>query len=606
VSIAMPLLAGVAIAGLGWFWPREPALAQPEIRLSIVAPTGLEFAFDAADYDPDFALSPDGRVVAFVVVGADHQRLLYVRDLASLTPRQIGGTVGARRPFWSADGRTIAYFTDSGLQRVGVDGSPQPIPTTVTPSVVSNGTWTVDNRIIYEAAVSPEGASAKALFIVPERGGTAERMAATPGAEGEHAQRYPVALPDGQHYLYLSWTPDTERRGVYLAALDGSKGSLLVRTGFRAGFAAPDTLVYIRDGVLVAQRLDIANARVTGEPRPIATGIALEGIPGQATFQIAAGGAVAFRSRSREISSELRWLDRQGRTATTVATGADVAVSLDASGRRAAVARVNTGTADEDRFPSNVWLLDLVRNVTTRFTVDPLTTDENPVWSPSGDRIAYAVHRGSGLADVRVRSTAGAGAAQVVASGSGNFHPIHWSRDGTLLLHSYATGTGADDLDLFLLGPEAGAKPRPFVVAPFSQAQGQFSPDGDWVAYSSNEAGRLEVYVRPRDGRDLRTQISAAGGGQPRWRADGRELYYVTLDGTVMSVPIKATTNELIPGVPAPLFTEPTLRTNNHLFYYGGAAGYDVATDGSRFLVNRLTRAPESGPIHVILNWQRP
>jgi Tol biopolymer transport system component len=604
---AVPVASGVVIAALGWLWPGATPVAQSELRLSLVAPTGLEFAFDTADYDPDFAVSPDGRHIAFVAMNANQERLLFVRDLASLTPREIGGTVGARRPFWSADGRTIAYFTEAGLQRVGItDGSPQPIPTTVAPSVVSNGTWTLDNRIIYEGHVATEGVSAKALFIVPERGGTAERLPATPAADGEHAQRYPVALPDGRHYLYLSWTPDTERRGVYLGSLDGSKQSLLVRTGFRAGFAAPDSLVYIRDGALVAQRLDVANARLFGDPRPIATGVALEAIPGQATFQTAVSGAVAFRSRSRDISSELRWVDRQGRTATTIATGADVAVSLDAGARRVAVARINTATPDDDRFPCNVWLLDLVRNVATRFTVDPMTTDENPVWSPSGDRIAYAVHRGSGLADVRIQSTAGAGASRVVASGSGNFHPIHWSRDGTLLLHSYATGTGSDDLDLFLLGPEPGAKPRPFVVSPFSQAQGQFSPDGDWVAYSSNESGQLEVYVRPRDGRDLRAQISAAGGGQPRWRADGRELYYVALDGTLMAVPIRTTKAEVTPGVPVRLFTEPTLRTNNHLFYYGGAAGYDVAADGSRFLVNRLTRAPEGGPIHMILNWLRP
>ena len=604
---AGPVLAGMAIAAFGLFWPRETSVVQPEIRLSLVAPTGLEFAFDTADFDPDFAPSPDGRHVAFVAVSAKGERLLFVRDLASLAPREISGTAGARRPFWSADSRTIGYFTHAGLHRVVMaDASPQAIPTTVAPSGTATGAWTADGRILYEAPISPEGAAAKALFIVSERGGTPQQLPSTPGVDREQAQRYPVALPDGQHYLYLSWTPDPEQRGVYIASFDGSRRALLVRTGFRAGFAAPDLLVYVRDGVLVAQRLDISGGRIVGDPRPITSGIALEAIPGQATFQVAVGGALAFRSRSRDLSSELRWVDRHGRTATIVATGADVAVSLDAGARRVAIVRVNTSTPDEDRFPSNLWLLDLARNVASRFTVDPMTTDENPVWSPSGDRIAYALHRGSGLADVRVQNTAGAGGSRVVASGHENFHPIHWSRDGALLLHAYATGTGADDLDLHLLDPGPDAKPRPFVVQPFSQAQGQFSPDGDWVAYSSDESGRLEVYVRPRDGRELRWQISAAGGGQPRWRTDGRELFYVSLDGTVMSVPIRTTKNEVTAEAPAPLFTEPSLRVNNNLYYYGGAAGYDVAADGSRFLVNRLTREPAAGPIHLVLNWPRP
>jgi dipeptidyl aminopeptidase/acylaminoacyl peptidase len=460
-------------------------------------------------------------------------------------------------------------------------------------------------RVIFEAAVAGAGTRRKALFIVPERGGTAEALPGGSVVPNEQAQRFPVTLPDGKHYLYLSWTTEPADRGIYLGAVDSDRRTLLVKTGFRPAFIAPDLLVYVRDRTLVAQRFSLAEARLEGEPMEIASGVALEAIPGQATFAVSPSGVIAYRSRNREIASELRWIDRRGRVEEIFDSATDIAVSLGHDGRRVALARVNNTRHDDERFPSNVWLLDMPRRVLSRFTLDSASTDENPTWSPDGSRIAYATHRGSGLAEVLVQQAGGSPGERVVASGSQNFHPIDWSIDGTLLLHAYSTGTGADDLDLSTLGPEPAATPRPFVVAPGSQAQGQFSPDGRWVAYTSNESGQIEIYVRSRSGSDARSQISSDGGGQPRWRGDGRELYYVSLTGAVMAVPLTVEKDHLTPGRPVTLFTELSLRTNNNLFFYGGAAGYDVTPNGQRFLVNRMIREPGAGPIHVVVNWKR-
>ena len=600
-------LAAVGLIMVFVLLPRKPP-APPaiELRLAILPPPGLAMAGDVADFDPEFAFSPDGRQLAFVAVTPTGHRSLWIRDLASVTPREIAGTTDARRPFWSPDGKTIGFMTDAGLTRISIEGgSSSAIVSSVSPSGNSNAAWTTDHRIIFEAAPGSEAVRAKALFIVPETGGTATRLESRDPRANEQAQRYPVPLPDGRHFLYLSWTVDPAERGIYLGAVDSGERALLVKTGFRAGFIAPDVLVYIRDRAIVAQRFSIAERRMVGDVTFVASGVALEAIPGQSTFMVSASGIVAYRSRERDVESELRWIDRAGRVEDRFDPGSDITVAIAPDGRRVALARVNNSRLDDERFPSSVWLLDLSRRVQSRFTLDSSSTDENPTWSPDGAQIAYATHRGSGLAEVIVQQTGGGGR-RVVASGPRNFHPIDWAAAGTLMLHSYATGTGADDLDLYFVNPRSSDPPTPFeLTGPrASEAQGQFSPDGRWIAYASDESGKAEVYVAARSGGRSRTQVSSDGGGQPRWRGDGRELYYVSQTGTVMAVALGLETDELVPGRPVALFTEPSLRANNNVFFYGGAAGYDVTPDGKRFLVNRMTREPGAGPIHIVLNWQ--
>jgi Tol biopolymer transport system component len=307
------------------------------------------------------------------------------------------------------------------------------------------------------------------------------------------------------------------------------------------------------------------------------------------------------------VLSELRWIDRTGRLVETAAPEAsDITVSLSPDGRRALTTRLIPSSASEERLPANIWLHDLPRRVGTRLTLDAAGVDENPVWSPDGRSLVFASHRGSGLAEVRHLAAGESGPGRVIASGNRNFHPIDWTRDGrTILLQAYATGTGDDDLDLWSLPADASAAPRPYLEQRHAQSQGQFSPDGRWVAYTSDESDRVEVYVRAYPSGDMRSQISASGGGQPRWRRDGGEIYYVSPAGTMMAVPV-LDLKEFAAGAPVALFNEPSLRINNSVFFYGGAAAYDVDREGRRFLVNHLKREPTAGPIHVVLNAVKP
>jgi Tol biopolymer transport system component len=313
---------------------------------------------------------------------------------------------------------------------------------------------------------------------------------------------------------------------------------------------------------------------------------------------------VAYRSRERGVSSELRLVDRTGRPQEVFAASTDITVELAPDGRRVALARLNESRLDADRFPSSLWLLDLPRQVFSRLTVDLVATDENATWSPDGLELAYASHRAGGLAEVLVQRSSGGAAPRVVAKGPLNLHPIDWAPDGTLLLHAHGTQGGFDNLDLYALRP-GSKEAEPLIEGPALQAQGQFSRDGRWIAYTSDESGRQEVYVQSATRGGSRSQVSSNGGAQPRWRGDWREHFYVSSAGDVIAVPMTIEGEMLTPGRPITLFTEPSLKINNSLFFYGGAAGYDVTADGSRFLVNRLTREPGAGPIHIVVNWQR-
>ena len=588
-------MAGVMLA------PRSNGAPGREVRLTLLPPAGHEFEGSAADFEADFAVSPDGSQIAFVATDASAVRRLWVQPLASTTARLIAGTDGAGRPFWSPDSQSIGFRSDAGISRVSLaGGTPQVIVPITVINLDTRSSWGA-GQLFFERGEMSDGAERRTIFVVPEAGGTPIAVSRGKHPPVEMGQRYPDVLPDGRHFIYLSWTADPAERGIYLGSRDSEERTLLVRTGFRAEFIVPDRLVYVRDRALVVQRLSIDSARLVGEPRVIVERLGLEGIPGQAAFAASDSGIIAYRSRSRELESEFRWIDRQGRVSEPLGpSGSDITASLSPDDRLVATTRLVTTSPNEERMPGNLWLVDLLRRVSSRFTLDGTRIDENPVWSPDGKRIAYASHRLNALAELRLQDAAEAGTGTVLLESPENFHPIDWSSDGKhLLLQGYGTGTGADNIDLWVMEPRQESQPRAFARQPTLQAQGQFSPDGKWVAYMSNESGRSEVYVQPFPSGQGRTQLSSGGGGQPRWRSNGRELFYVTIDGTVTAVPMGT---DGAPGTPVALFKEPSLRLNNYPFFYGGAAAYAVSRDGSRFLVNRLTKEPSAGPIQLVID----
>jgi Tol biopolymer transport system component len=313
-----------------------------------------------------------------------------------------------------------------------------------------------------------------------------------------------------------------------------------------------------------------------------------------------ASGAILYRGAAEPAITQLAWFDRKGTQIALVGESSqDVSVALSPDGNRAAVSTVS-GRNDRGRVepPVNLWILDLARKARTRLTFNPANSDENATWSPDGRRIAFASHLGADQAKLFVKDASGSAEAQALAVDAQNPHPIHWSPDGARLLIQQV-GQHAQR-ELAVSAAAGGGKPELFETgAP--AAQGQFSPDGRYIAYASSESGREEVYLRPFPRGEGKWQVSTDGGSMPRWRRDGRELFYMDAGGALWAVPVRL----------APAFEadKPVLLFKTGLWptppdYYGGAANYDVAGDGSRFLLLTVPRRGSIPPLNVILNWK--
>jgi Tol biopolymer transport system component len=573
--------------------PREP----PETRLEINTP--------ATGQPASFALSPDGRQIVFVA-SSDGVSRLWVRSLATTTAQPLAGTEGATAPFWSPDSRSIGFFATAALKRLDLGGG---VPQTLAPVTSGGGgTWNADGVIVFASGLTT------ALMRVSATGGAATTL--TTLGPGQRNHRYPWFLPDGRRFLFLAvGTADTA--GIYLGALDGGTPtrlaaadgsgvylpSGLVRTDQTslAERALSGWLLWVRAGALVAQRLDVAKASLTGEPVTLAEAVAVEAIFSQSAVSVADTGLVAYRMGGGG-ERQLTWLDRSGTARGTVGD-ADRSLNhprVSPDGRRVAVQRTVGGNTD-------LWLLDGDR--TSRFTFDA-SVDVRPVWSPDGTRVALASSR-MGPMDLYQKLASGGGVEERIVPTDQVKTPSSWSADGRFLL--YNSTDPQTTIDLWIAPMVGDRTPSLFLKTPFREVLGEFSPDGRWVAYQSNETGQDEVYVRPfvppMDPKSTAStapatasgqwQVSTAGGIQPVWRRDGKELYYLNPAGAMMAVPI-TTGATLSPGAPVVLF--PTRIVGGGVDT-GTGRQYDVAPDG-RFLINtELDAGGATAPITLIQQW---
>ena len=595
-ALALVLAAGAALVGPRL---REGPRANAEARFSLQPPPGTTFSVSAAD--TDFAISPDQRQVVFAVVGevgrsssTGEASQLCVRGLSSIAARVLPGTDGARYPFWSPDGKFVGFIADRRLKKVALaGGSPQVLAE--ASGEVRGATWRPDGSIFF-------GGVGRGLMRVPEDGGAPTVYLPLDAPRDEFANGWPAFLPDGRHFVYESATRDPAQRGLYLYSVDSKRRTRLLETLFRGAWVEPGYLLFMRGATLMAQKLALDPPRLTGDPLVVADGLPVNPVPGNAPFT-AAGSTIAYRAGGSAPTTQLTWFDRAGKPLGVAGPeGADISVSLSPDGTRAAVARVNDPTQPLGGEPTvNVWVVDLVRGIPTRITLDPANGDENPTWSPDGRRLAYASHIRGARAEVFLKDANGSGASEQLTHTDASTHPIDWSRDGRFLLLQAISNAGVTGLNYV---PLAGkAEMRPFVETEFPAAQGQFSPDSRFVAYSSGESGRPEVYVRPFPEGAEKWQVSSAGGASPRFRRDGRELYYVAPDGTLMAVAV-ALSPRFEAAPPVALFKTTITPTNYN--FYGGAAPYDVSGDGTRFLVNAIARPGTTPSLNLILNWAPP
>jgi len=427
------------------------------------------------------------------------------------------------------------------------------------------------------------------LFRVPPTGG--EAVAVT-RLEAGQSHRFPQFQPDGRHFIYTVFGGPAQ--GVYASSLDGGLSKRFANADAPVVLSPSGFLFFLRQTSLFAQAFDFKRQELSGNPFPVAEQAAFDAGSFASGFSVTSG-IVAYRTGSGGGAQQLTWLDRSGKNVGVIG-GPDIAnlrdVDLSPDGKRVAVSRAVDGNQD-------VWLIDTARGVPTRFTFDA-AIDGWSVWSPDGSRVAFASNRKS-VFNSYWKLSSGAGVDELLLESDQVSGPNDWSSDGRLLLfRNIDPKTG---MDLWVLPVSGEKKPFPFLKTPFEEREGQFSPDGKWIAYQSNESGRFEIYVQPFPGPGGKFQVSANGGTQSRWNKNGKEIFYVSLDSKMMAVLVKLPPDgrSLETGTPAALFP---VRLAGGPLPGPYKQQYDVSADGQRFLVNLAAADGAASPINIIYNWK--
>ncbi len=572
-------LASAAAIGLAMLAGRSTGAAPPRVlRFEIKAPESST----ASRRGSSFELSPDGRFIAMTAAGE-----LWVRPLDSVAARRFEGITDASYPFWSPDGEWIGFFEAGQLMKVARGGGrAQRI---CAASEGRGASWGSDGVIIFSDRYGSLG-----LWRVSAQGGEPKELTRTPGPQSSQYHRYPQFLPDGKVFLYQVLAPSAEVAGVYVSSLDGGAPARVLEGDDQARYAPAASaqsgyLLFRRGETLMVQPFDPARRQVTGEAVPEVDGVGGGTNTGSGAFSVAASGILAH-SNTEERSGELVWIDRAGKPlgAANAETRELQGISLARGGRRVAFGATVASNH------SDIWIQALPGGEPSRFTFGPQPGWSYPLWSPDGNELTYVTWDLAGLPryEIRRRRADRAGAEETLVTATTTLYPWDWSPDGSTLLY------GDEVNDIWLVPAAGDRKPVPFIHAPGMQVYGQFSPDGRLVAYVSDEQGQLEVFVGTFPASGALWQISAGGGTMPRWRRDGRELYFRAPDGKLMAVALgsgPAAIEER--SAPQPLFAGIPSPGNTPIFTYV------PADDGQRFLV-AASRSKSQPPIIVAVNWQ--
>ncbi len=560
---------------------RQAPTSEQVVRFQITPPDGGQF-----ETSRGVAISPDGRTLAFYAT-AQGKNGLWVRPMDGTAARLLTGTEQAWNPFWSPDGRSVAYWASGKFWRVDVSGGAPVAICDVT--ITAAGDWGTDGSIVF--------ATQSGLSRVPASGGTSEPLTTLDAGRGETGHRTPQLLPGGRLLFQVVGKP--EQAGIYAAHLVPSglanpKERVRLESVNGNGVYAAGYLLWLRGSTLVAQRFDPERLKLSGEPRPIADPVGTRPFGGVvAAASAGSPGVGSLLVHARSSDTQLTWLDRSGKAAhsngATLGQPGDYFTSrVSPDGRRVAISRGSGGGGD-------LWMVDVERDAWSRFTFLPGFASY-PVWSPDGRQVMF---RADSPLNLYRKEASGAGTEQRVTESENTQWPTDWSRDGRLVLYYEIAKDTQRDLWVLPVTPdgkaEANAKPRPYLRTRFNEYLARFSPEPSprWVAYTSDESGRDEVYVQAFPEPRGKFQISTGGGRYPEWSPDGRELYYVSPDGKLMVAGIKVGADSLAAITPRELFALPP-----------GASvlqPYAMAPDGKRFLV----RAPAGGsqPLEVVANW---
>ncbi|HKW32855.1 MAG TPA: protein kinase [Candidatus Acidoferrum sp.] len=573
----------IASAALWSFWPR-PQPVERIMQFRIEPPPGADFIFGVGGGN---AISPDGRMAAFVAASAGSPKL-WIRSLDSMVARELPGTDNAQFPFWSPDSKSLGFFGNGRLQRLDLTGGP---PVTLAPAPNGRGAaWSSKGAIIF----APNAGTG--LWKVSENGGPFTHLTVVQQAQGENTHRWPLFLADGQRFIYYARGENAESGSLYLSSLEQPQARALIAKGiYPAAAYSPargkhsEYLYWLRERTLMAQPFDSQHGRFSGDAVAVSGAEAISSVssaPGNVrpSVSVSNDGTILFGTGSDRY--QLTWFNREGKVLSTVGQpDRYVSLRLSPNGKSIATVLADSGSH------SDLWLVDLSRAIPSRLTF--MEAFGTGAWSPDAQRIGYHILLGRRLLAMR---TSGGGQEETVLQSQSPVYLNDWSPDARYLVYTQLSREGRNEL--WLLSLNEGGKPIPFLQTSFNALQGEVSPDSKWIAYTSDESGGLdEVYATSFPSSGAKWRVSSGGGSFPRWSRNGKELFYRALNGMLMVASVREAPHSLEFGTPSALFriSEP-----QGIVCYP----YDIGLDGQRILTLVPSRVGgESPSLTVLVSW---
>ncbi len=573
----------VLLSILGATYFRRPTANVSPTWSYMVAPEHTAFSYFAGPV----TVSPDGRKLAFVASTSDGKDSIWVRSLDSPNAQELPGTEGASYPFWSADGRSLGFFTGGKLKTIEASGGP--VLTICDAPGTRGGAWGPDGTILFSGTWTP-------IYRVSASGGAAVPI--TTLSQPALSNRWPHFLPDGRHFLYLEANfsgGSGESASVYVASLDSKENKLLFHVRSNVSYSN-GYLLFMRERTLMAQPFDVKGLQTTGEPFPIAEHVQFDELVWGGVFSVSENGVLAYQGGASQSNSQILVFDRKGTQVARLGEPANYIqgrISPDGQKVISDILDPSAGNYQLSVWSGNNW---------SRLTFGSWRTVFG-VWSPDGRRIIFSSNK-NGPYNLYAKESNGTGNEEVLFESASSKFPTSWSPDGRYVAYN-TTRPEKRKVEVWILPLFGDRKPFPFLQADFDVGQARFSPDGRWVAYSADESGRVNVYVTPFQQGRGKWQISSEGGSMPRWRRDGKELFYLSGTGEIMAVEVNGTGQDFQAGAVHPLF-RPILKTGPSRYDLSPTAeqiGYDSSPDGQRFIVNSPADASSASAITLVTNW---
>jgi eukaryotic-like serine/threonine-protein kinase len=577
IWIAAAAVLFLAAVGIGTRHFTEKAAEPPVIRLSILPPPQTTFhsAQNAIGSGP-VVISPDGRKLVFSAINRDGKNMLWIRSLDAAAAQSLADTDGAIYPFWSPDSRAIGFFAEGKLKRIDVAGGPT---STICDAVNGRGgTWNRDGIIVFAPSILTP------LYQVRAAGGAPSPLTKLDQAAGETSHRWPWFLPDGEHYLYLArgGSGGNATTQIWVASLQSAERKRLVDADTDAAYAN-GYLLFMRNTTLFAQAFDLRQLQFTADAIAVTGNIRYGATASSGVFSVSDSGFLAYQTGGVEGGSRLIICDRAGaQTGVLGDAGEYAALELSPDG-----ARLVTGISDSRTRTSDLWIHEVSRSLKVRFTFG--ARSRQGIWSPDGKRIVFNSYR-NGHFDLYQKVSDGAGTEELLLQSNQDKYPSSWSPDGNYILFDTVPGQS----DVWVLPMTGDRKPYPFIQTPFDERDARFSPDGRWVAYTSSESHRPEIYVVPFPGPGGKRQVSTNGGQRPRWRRDGKEIFYLNA-GQMMAAEVNGKGASFEIGAVRSLFRVPTTNRPGYI--------YDVFPGGQKFVLNIAAEQSSGEPITLVQNW---